>query len=148
MANLHVLRLDGEIDLAQKRRIERELAEIKGFGSEAVVILDLTDVGYVDTTFLNALISVRNHSAHAHREGSIRLVAPHHNSVWHLMEITKLDTVFPMFDSMAAARPLAFSEAGVFGQSLPPVGWSRTSLPATFDAVPAIRPSGHLMPKN
>jgi len=147
MANLHVLRLDGEIDVAQKRRIESELAEIEGFGSDAVVILDLTDVSYVDTTFINALLKVRNHSAHAHREGSIRLVAPHSNSVWQLLEITKLDTVFPLFDNMTAARPVAFAEAGLFGRSLAPVGWSRSSLPAVFEAQPAIRPTARRTPK-
>jgi anti-anti-sigma factor len=127
MANLHVLRLDGEIDVAQRQRIERELAVIEGFGADAIVILDLTDVVYVDTTFLNALIRLRNRTDHAQRDDSIRLVAPTSNSIWQLFEITKLDSVFPLFDTMeAATRPVAFTERHALLREFEASVWART----------------------
>jgi anti-anti-sigma regulatory factor len=110
MANFHILQLDGELDVPEKERIEQELGSIDGFGHDADVALDLTDAGFVDTTFINALIRVRNRTAHVHREGSIRIVAPRSSNVWLLFRITKLNGMFPLFDNMAAARPTVFTE--------------------------------------
>jgi anti-anti-sigma factor len=110
MANFHVLRLGGEIDLAQKQKIENDLSAIEGFGPDATVILDLSNVEYLDTTFLNALVRVRNGTGHAKRQGSIRLVAPRSNNIWQLFAITKQDRIFPLFDDMAAASQGAFND--------------------------------------
>jgi anti-anti-sigma factor len=107
MANLHVLRFDGEIDVAQKQRFEQKLAAIGDFGPDSVVILDLSDAEYVDTTFLNGLIAVRNRALPAYRAGSILVVARPNNNVRRLLEITKFDDIFPVFERMDAAREFA-----------------------------------------
>jgi anti-anti-sigma factor len=113
MANLHVLALDGEIDISQKHRIEHELAQIGQFGPEAVVILDLSAVDHVDTTFINALIRVRNGWPEAQRGARIRIVAPHGNNIWTLFGVTKLDRIFPLFENLPSAYPPAFTEQRV-----------------------------------
>ncbi len=104
MDNLHVLGLHGEIDISQKQWIERELDQIERFGPEAFTILDLTAVRYLDTTFLNALIRVKNRLAEYKPRIRICIVAPRISIVWRLSEITKLDAVFQLFEDVASAR--------------------------------------------
>jgi anti-anti-sigma factor len=104
MENLHVLTLHGEIEVSKKVRIERELDQIEHFGPGAFVIIDLTDVRYADTTFINALLRVRNRLATTQPRTSIALAAPRTSMICRLFEITKLNRVFPFFDDVAAAR--------------------------------------------
>jgi anti-anti-sigma factor len=104
MVNFHVLELNGEIDIAQRQRLARELDVIEEFEPESVVILDLTGVNYVDTTLLNALIRIRNHFHGARSDGSIRLVAHPNNNIRKLLAVTNFDRIFPAFDDLAAAR--------------------------------------------
>jgi anti-anti-sigma factor len=129
MANLHVIRLDGEIDVSQKYYVEWKLAEIDRFGPDAVVVLDLTDVPYVDTTFLNALVAVRNRTDHVRRDDTIRLVAPEGSIVRILFGAAKLDRVFPLFDNMSAAtRPVVFTERHALPREFEDTVWARTHL--------------------
>ena len=104
MDNLHVLGLHGEIDVSQKVRIERELDQIERFGPDAVTILDLADVRYLDTTFLNAILRVRARLAKTQPRHCIFLSAPRTSMVWRLLEIAKLDGAFLLFDDLASAR--------------------------------------------
>jgi anti-anti-sigma regulatory factor len=64
----------------------------------------LSDVKYVDTTLLNALIRIRNRSFADRSDGSIRLVAQPSNNVRKLLEITRFADIFPTFDTLGDAR--------------------------------------------
>ena len=46
----------GELDASNRASIENTLDEIKRFAPGTTAILDLSDVQYLDTTFLNALL--------------------------------------------------------------------------------------------
>jgi anti-anti-sigma factor len=104
MDNFHVLEVRGEIDFSQKRRIERELEQIEGFGPDAVTILDLARVGYLDTTFINALLRERSRLAQRAPRSSIRLAAPRSAMVWRIFDISGLHRAFALFTDVDSAR--------------------------------------------
>jgi anti-anti-sigma factor len=105
MTDIRVLALHGEIDIARKWWIERELDQIESFDPQSVTVIDLTDVRYADSTFLNALVQVRRKLG-KRVEGKIFVVAP---KLARIFEITGLDREFPMFDSLSSARMYASS---------------------------------------
>src|SRR5439155_1001307 len=64
------------------------------------LIVDLSEVGYVDSAGLSALLlAQRQQSAH---EGDMRLVGAN-DSVQSLLRLTQLDRVFTVYDSVDAA---------------------------------------------
>lgn len=108
MANVHVLAIHGEIDISRKQWIEQELAQIEHFGPNATTILDLTDVRYLDTTFLNALDQIRTRLNARQAGSSVCIAAPSNRFVARLFEFTKTKRVFHVFDDLPAARRYAY----------------------------------------
>lgn len=104
MDNLRVIEFHGDIDIVAKDWIDRELGRLEVAGDEAFTIVDLTRVRYLDTTFLNALMLVRNRMAKNAPDTRIYLVAPRGGSVRRLFEMAKLDVVFPLFHDVPSAR--------------------------------------------
>jgi anti-anti-sigma regulatory factor len=74
MNDAHVLTFAGELDLSRKQVIARELERIERFGPQAVTILDLTRVTYLDSTFFNALVHVQKNAFNAPPSGRICVV--------------------------------------------------------------------------
>jgi len=107
VANVHVLSFHGEIDISRKRWLEKELGQIERFGPNAVTILDLTNVRYLDTTFLNALIRIAAHVSKQQQQSSVCVVAPHGRLSSRLFEVADLDSRFRMFDDVSSARRYA-----------------------------------------
>lgn len=107
MAKVHVLTLHGEIDLSRKQWIEEELAQIERFGPHSRTIIDLSDVPYLDTTFLNALCRIRAGLVSDGLERAICIVCPSSSHLARIFELTQLDRVFRLFDSL----PLAYKYA-------------------------------------
>ena len=107
MTNVHVLALHGEIDISQKQSVEQELAQIEGFGPSATTILDLNDVGYVDSTFLNALCQLKRRLDNHEPTANLCIVAPRDTAVSRLFAITELDRVFSLFEDISSARRYA-----------------------------------------
>ncbi len=105
MAIAHELAFHGEFDISQKAQIEREFEELGETGPHATTILDLTDVGYIDTTFLNALVSIQKRVAHDLIDSHLCVAAG--QNVSRVFHITALDRMFPVFASMALAREYA-----------------------------------------
>lgn len=99
VAIAHELALHGDFDISQKAQIEREFGELAETGPHATTILDLMDVGYIDTTFLNALINVQKLAANA--DSHVCVAAGRNLS--RVFNITALDRMFPVFASMALA---------------------------------------------
>lgn len=108
MANVHVLAFHGELDISQKQWIEQELGQVESFGSNATTILDLSDVRYLDTTFLNALCRIQAQLAGDPPRNSFCVIAARGTPASRLFSITRLDRVFRLFDDMPSARRYAF----------------------------------------
>ena len=58
MAIVRELAFHGDFDISQKAEIERGFEPMRRTGSPKMTILDLTDVSYLDTTFLNAMVGI------------------------------------------------------------------------------------------
>ncbi len=109
MDNLRVIEFHGDIDIVAKDWVERELGRLEVAGDEAFTIVDLTRVRYLDSTFLNALMAVRNRMAKNTPDLRISLVAPRVGNIRRLFEMAKLDAVFPLFDDVPSARRSLFA---------------------------------------
>ena len=102
VVNIQVLELHGELDISRQHEIDKKLGQIELLGSDAVTIVDLTDVRYADTTLLNALVKTHKSVVRELPGSGIFIVAPKH--IARIFEITKLNTVFPIFEDVFSAR--------------------------------------------
>lgn len=94
-----IVTVSGEIDLATQGSLRAQLNELVVAG-QVDLILDLTDVTFVDSTGLGALIGTRRrvHAFH----GSLTLVIPN-EAVLKVFTITGLQRVFDIYDTLEAA---------------------------------------------
>lgn len=111
-----VLEFNGDLDIVVKDWIEREIGRIEYSEADTFNIIDLSRVNYLDTTFLNALMRIRNRLTKAQRLARICLVVPRSNFVRRIFEITDFDIYFPLFDDLPSARR---SESVVLRPTLP-----------------------------
>ncbi len=74
-------------------------------GSLAMTFLDLTDVSYLDTTFLNAMVAMQQWSVVNAADSHLCVAAGRNLS--RIFHITALDKLFPVFATMALAREYA-----------------------------------------
>ncbi len=93
-----VLEVRGEVDLATAPQLERDIAEHIGEGGK--LCLDLTGVGFMDSTGLRVLIGALKSVEEA--GGELRIV-PGDGAVAKLLTITGLDDRLDLHDSVAAA---------------------------------------------
>jgi|GEM_PF-5311873 len=106
MAAAYEFAFHGEYDISQKAQIGREFEQLRETGPHESTILDMTDVGYIDTTFLNAMISEKNRRAvNEHPDDRVCVAAG--RNISRVFSITALDRMFPVFASMALAREYA-----------------------------------------
>ncbi len=90
---------EARLDSANASQLKAEFLILAQSDVE-VLILDLAEVGYVDSAGLSALLlAERQMAAHG---GEVRLVGVHEN-VKSLLGLTQLDRLFPMFDTVDAA---------------------------------------------
>lgn len=94
-----VLTVTGEIDMATAPRFRQRLQSIINVGARYVV-LDLSGVDFVDSTGLGVLMGAAKRVRSA--GGDIRLVMTG-DRLAGLVELTRLDRVLDVFDSVAAA---------------------------------------------
>ncbi|MET7403552.1 STAS domain-containing protein [Dactylosporangium sp. NPDC005572] len=94
-----VVRASGELDVATAPELRAYLHELVDAGASAVVV-DLTDVGFLDSTTLGVLISV--HKRLVESGGVVELVVPHARLL-RIFQITGLDRVFTIHASPADA---------------------------------------------
>ena len=82
------------------------LAELREALSRAeccdVVILDLSEVNYVDSTTLTAFVKLRSKMLGGGRAGTVRIAAPT-TSVRRVLEICHLDKLFQLYDTLEEA---------------------------------------------
>jgi anti-sigma B factor antagonist len=79
-------RLSGDLDIVTSDDVKRELVGLVDAGHTALA-LDLTDVGFVDSSGLGVLVAIHRH-AEAHGGGFVVRSAP--PQVRRLFEITRL----------------------------------------------------------
>ena len=107
MAQVREFAFHGEYDISQRAAIEKEFKRLRKEGANATTILDLTEVDYVDLTFLNALIGFQKHALN--EDADSRLCVAAGQNLSRMFQITALDRMFPVFASMASARDYVVS---------------------------------------
>lgn len=98
-----VVVLRGSLGMIDVDRVQEELRRIVG-QPESLVILDMTDLHFIGADGLDALLVSRELSRVQH--GQIRLVNPH-GEIRRILELTKLDKVFGIFETLEQALPTA-----------------------------------------
>ena len=93
-----LVQVHGEIDLYTAPQLERALEVGIGRGTPALII-DLSNASYVDSAGLSALLWANK--ALSARDADLYVVAPPSNrGVRRVLEITRLDTLFRVRDSI------------------------------------------------
>lgn len=104
MTDMLVLTLDGDIDIAAKARIARELLSLESFEANSAVVVDISNVSFVDTTFINALWHTRKQLAY--NRTTIVIVSPLQSYARRLFALAGLMQTFPFLESVSAARAM------------------------------------------
>jgi anti-sigma B factor antagonist len=91
--------LGGSLDIATSPSLRAALMEAAD-GENHEIIVDLTQLEFLDSTGLGALIGAHKRATEHH--GSVRLVA-HEGQILRLLRITGLLDVFAVYPSVAAA---------------------------------------------
>lgn len=93
--------LDGEVDVYTAPRLKEELVSAIEDGCVNVIV-DLEQVGFIDSSGLGVLVSALRRARE--RDGVVRIVCTRDN-ILKIFRITGLDKVFPVFaDVEEAAR--------------------------------------------
>ena len=94
-----VVAVAGELDVYTVPNLRAAFDEIVAHGADRSVVVDMTQVSFMDSTGIGALVSGRRRLA----EGAqLRLVSTQPN-VTKLFALTGLTKVFPIFLTLAAA---------------------------------------------
>jgi anti-sigma B factor antagonist len=94
-----VLAVRGEVDVYSAPALADGLNTLIDSGTMAVIV-DLTEVGFLDSTGLGVLVAARSAAAEA---GQTLPIAVDHDRILKLFKITGLDAVFEIHPSVHAA---------------------------------------------
>src|ERR1700677_3975074 len=94
-----VVSVAGEVDVATAPSLAGKLEEV-GDGGRVDIVLDLSGVEFLDSSGLGVLVNYLKRVLAA--GGQIRLVVTN-RAVRQAIEITRLDTVFAVYDDLDAA---------------------------------------------
>jgi anti-sigma B factor antagonist len=94
-----VLAVRGEVDVYSAPALADGLNTLIDSGANAVIV-DLTEVGFLDSTGLGVLVAARSAAADA---GQTLPIAVGHERILKLFKITGLDAVFEIHPSIDAA---------------------------------------------
>jgi anti-sigma B factor antagonist len=97
-SNVPVVAVSGEVDVYAAPALRDGLTDLLQDGSSVVV--DLTEVGFLDSTGLGALVAAR--TAAADKGGTLPLVCTHQR-ILKLFTITGLDGVFNIYNTVDEA---------------------------------------------
>jgi anti-sigma B factor antagonist len=93
-----VVRLGGELDLYNAATVRQTLVEVAGAAPERLVV-DLSEVEFIDSTALGALVEARSTLANS---GALLLAAPAYETR-RALEVSGLDRHLPVHDTVEAA---------------------------------------------
>ncbi|MDQ2751145.1 MAG: STAS domain-containing protein [Actinomycetota bacterium] len=94
-----VLAVRGEVDVYSAPALADGLNTLIAAGAKAVIV-DLTEVGFLDSTGLGVLVAARSAATEA---GQTLPIACAHERILKLFKITGLDAVFEIYPSVDAA---------------------------------------------
>ena len=95
-----ILSVGGEVDLATAPQLHAKLMDLLEVKETGGVVVDLTPVGFMDSTGLSVLLAGhRRAQAHGH---TIRLVCPE-GQVLRVLRLIGLDEVLSVYGSLAEA---------------------------------------------
>ena len=97
--DLAVVSVTGEIDMATAEPLRQALLTAEGKGCRHLVV-DLTQVDFLDSTGLGALVGCLRRQREAGGDLSLAVTHPH---LLKVLRVTNLDRVFPIYPSAAAA---------------------------------------------
>jgi anti-sigma B factor antagonist len=97
--NVALFALGGTLDLATSPTLRAALLEAAN-GKKHEIVVDLTQLEFLDSTGLGALIGA--HKRATENGGAVRLVT-HEGQILRLLRITGLLEVFPVYPSVEAA---------------------------------------------
>ena len=92
--NYRVVKLHGEVDLSNSRKIKLEI--IKLIKSKNNIIVDFTDLQYIDSSGMASLVEAFNESKENNTEFHI---VNANGSPLQVLQLTRLNTVFNLADS-------------------------------------------------
>jgi anti-sigma B factor antagonist len=92
--------LEGEVDVYTAPRLKEELVALIEGGCVRVIV-DLRNVGFIDSSGLGVLVSALRRARE--RDGAVRIVCTREN-ILKIFRITGLDKVFPILSDPAEAR--------------------------------------------
>lgn len=99
-----VLEVQGEVDVSSAPQLQRELSMLQEAGAQSVIV-DLSAVGFLDSTGLGALVAARAVASDA--GGTVAIVCTQ-DRILKLFTITGLDGAFDIHPTIeSAARSLA-----------------------------------------
>jgi anti-sigma B factor antagonist len=101
-ADTCIMSLDGEVDVYTSPSLKQDMVAAIDEGC-AHMIVDLAEVGFIDSSGLGALVSGLRRMKE--RSGTIRLVGPR-EPILKVFKITGLDKVFPIFATVEEARKM------------------------------------------
>jgi anti-sigma B factor antagonist len=99
-AGVPVVKVSGEVDVYSAPALKDQLTGLLKSGASSVVV-DLTDVAFLDSTGLGALVEAR--AATSEAGGSLPLVC-NQDRILKLFRITGLDGVFAIYPTVEEAR--------------------------------------------
>jgi len=94
-----VVAIVGEIDMATAPEVSKAIDT--GHGGAARVIIDLSEVTFLDSSALNAF--VQSQQELAERDVAFRIISPADHAVRNVFEITRLTEPLSVVDSLADA---------------------------------------------
>jgi anti-sigma B factor antagonist len=94
-----VVTVDGQLIVGNRQELKQKLSEALEAG-ERKFLIDFTNTGYIDSSGLGVLVSLSRKIREA--DGDLRL-AGLNEDLRTLFELTKLDSLFNIADSAAAA---------------------------------------------
>jgi anti-sigma B factor antagonist len=97
---VRTLKLAGEFDLSNTHELEQALATAIDAGGRELIV-DLSEVSFLDGTALNTLVLARKRCAR--RNGHLVLVRPGAQT-WRVFVLTGMSRAFATFDSRPAAE--------------------------------------------
>jgi len=94
-----LLRVWGDVDLSWSQDVRKQVLD--GFATSRALAVQLDAVSYIDSSGIAALVEGFQHARG--KGGRFALIAPS-DPVRAVLELARLDRIFPIFADLAAAR--------------------------------------------
>jgi anti-sigma B factor antagonist len=95
----HIVTVGGEVDLSWSAELRRAILD--AVGAAPAVLVELTAVSYIDSSGIAALVEGYQTARAGARQFGLLGISPPVRAV---LELARLDQVFPIHDTLEAAR--------------------------------------------